>query len=161
MKAKEDSSTAETVERNRYQLSHCCNHHAFARRRPTGIHLPPYIRHRRLPHLQLLPLLWPRLPERSGLRLSRRPLEPVQLQRGVYDSPLVTNTPAFVNWGTQFFSIPAGLCDMPPMDFYWNGNGFDFYEDEGDGGLLGTCIQGGNGATDCVQAFNEVLCNDA
>jgi len=81
---------------------------------------------------------------------------------GVYNSPIDDdNNPTSVNWGTQFFYVPAGLCGMGQMNFYWNGGGFNFYADGGDGRLLGTCVQGGGGKMTCEKAFDQVYCTDA
>jgi hypothetical protein len=49
--------------------------------------------------------------------------------------------------GGDFFQVESGLCGMPQMNFYKNGDGsWDFYAAGGDGDVLGQCY--GNGAED-------------
>jgi len=79
---------------------------------------------------------------------------------GIRNNPLVQDTPTTVKWGTPYFTIP-NLCGTRQLDFYWYGTGFNFYNNGGDGSLVGTCYQG-NGKKTCYdQPFDSLLCTDA
>lgn len=43
------------------------------------------------------------------------------------------------NPGDSFFSIKSGFCGMDQMNFYQDGDNYDFYINGGDGSKIGTC----------------------
>jgi hypothetical protein len=59
------------------------------------------------------------------------------------------------------FSLPAGLCGMKQLDFYYKSDkgGWDFYVHGGDGSLQGTCYK--NSATKSCAGAVSVSYSDA
>jgi hypothetical protein len=50
-----------------------------------------------------------------------------------------------------------GICDSGPLDFYRNGNGgYDYYHSGGDGSVVGSCVDAGQGISTCAIAVAAV-----
>jgi hypothetical protein len=82
------------------------------------------------------------------------------LKNGDRAAQVLVNGQGVGSLPNNFFSIKAGLCGLPQLNFYKNGNGaWDFYINNGDGSLQGTCYP--NRATTTCSGFyfsDQLVC---
>src|ERR1700733_14773485 len=75
------------------------------------------------------------------------------LVNGDRAAQIVVNGQGVGSLSNNFFSIKGGLCGMGLFNFYKQGDGhWDFYVDNGDGSLQGTCYSN-SATTSCSGGF--------